>query len=167
LKSYMDKKTIQWTSDTKEAFRRMKELVKILPTLTAPIKGKVLVMYLVALVESISVVLLVEREERQVAIYFGTGSRKTHIPKDFSIEMPLKEREKVKTRRVETGNEGLKLGSIWKLYTDRASSSNGSGAGLMLISPEGREYTYAPRFEFEMTKNEIEYEALLAGSRIT
>ncbi|GJR87373.1 putative reverse transcriptase domain, ribonuclease H-like domain protein [Tanacetum coccineum] len=48
----------------------MKKFMEILPTLTAPIKGEVLVMYLTASVESISVVLLVKREERQVPIYF-------------------------------------------------------------------------------------------------
>ncbi|GJS95101.1 reverse transcriptase domain-containing protein [Tanacetum coccineum] len=47
-----------------------------------------------------------------------------------------------------------------------ASSSDGSGADLMLVSPEGKEYTYALRFEFETTNNEAEYEALLAGLRI-
>ncbi|GJW52097.1 reverse transcriptase domain-containing protein [Tanacetum coccineum] len=47
-----------------------------------------------------------------------------------------------------------------------SASSNGSGAGLMLIDPEGKEYTYALRFEFEITNNEAEYEALLAGLRI-
>ncbi|GJQ95750.1 reverse transcriptase domain-containing protein [Tanacetum coccineum] len=56
---------------------------------------------------------------------------------------------------------------MWKLYTDRASSSDGSGAGLMLISPQGKEHTYALRFEFETTNNEAEYEALLAGLRIS
>ncbi|XP_071687422.1 uncharacterized protein [Rutidosis leptorrhynchoides] len=54
----------------------------------------------------------------------------------------------------------------WKLYTDGASSSDGSGAGLMLVNPEGKEFTYALRFEFATTKNEAEYEALLAGLRM-
>ncbi|GKB07386.1 reverse transcriptase domain-containing protein [Tanacetum coccineum] len=155
LKSCTDKKTIQWTTDAEEAFRRLKELVEILPTLTAPIKGEVLVMYLAASVEIISVVLLVEREERQVPIYF--------IPKDFFIKMPPQEGEKVVTRKVDTGKEGPKLENIWKLYTDGASSSDGSGAGLILISHEGKEYTYALRFKFKTTNNEAEYEALLAG----
>ncbi|XP_071719402.1 uncharacterized protein [Rutidosis leptorrhynchoides] len=51
----------------------------------------------------------------------------------------------------------------WKLFTDGASSSDGSGAGLMLINPEGQEFTYALRFEFNTTNNEAEYGALLAG----
>ncbi|GJT80799.1 reverse transcriptase domain-containing protein [Tanacetum coccineum] len=66
LKSCVDKKTIQWTADAKEALRKMKEFMK----LTAPIKGEVLVMYYVALTENISAALLEEREERQVPIYF-------------------------------------------------------------------------------------------------
>ncbi|XP_071736366.1 uncharacterized protein [Rutidosis leptorrhynchoides] len=55
----------------------------------------------------------------------------------------------------------------WKLFTDGASSSDGSGAGLMLVSPEGKEFTYALRFEFSTTNNEAEYEALLAGLRLS
>ncbi|XP_071729994.1 uncharacterized protein [Rutidosis leptorrhynchoides] len=54
----------------------------------------------------------------------------------------------------------------WKLFTDGASSSDGLGAGLMLINPEGQEFTYALRFEFSTTNNEAEYETLLAGLRI-
>ncbi|GKE22328.1 reverse transcriptase domain-containing protein [Tanacetum coccineum] len=55
---------------------------------------------------------------------------------------------------------------MWKLYTDGASSSDGSRTGLMLVSPEGKEYTYALIFEYETTNKEAEYEALLAGLRI-
>nr|GEW53554.1 retrotransposon protein, putative, Ty3-gypsy subclass [Tanacetum cinerariifolium] len=39
-------------------------------------------------------------------------------------------------------------------------------AGLIFVSPKGKEYTYAIRFEFETTNNEAKYEALLAGLRI-
>ncbi|XP_071712949.1 uncharacterized protein [Rutidosis leptorrhynchoides] len=54
----------------------------------------------------------------------------------------------------------------WKLYTDGASSSDGSGAGLMLVNPKGKEFTYALRFEFATTNKEAEYEALLVGLRM-
>nr|GEY30800.1 reverse transcriptase domain-containing protein [Tanacetum cinerariifolium] len=37
---------------------------------------------------------------------------------------------------------------------------------LMLIDPEGKDYTYALRFKSETTNNEAEYEALLSGLRI-
>ncbi|GJR69957.1 reverse transcriptase domain-containing protein [Tanacetum coccineum] len=54
----------------------------------------------------------------------------------------------------------------WKLYIDGASSSDGSGAGLNIVSPKGMEYTYALKFEFTTTNNEAEYEAVIAGLRI-
>ncbi|GJZ45608.1 reverse transcriptase domain-containing protein [Tanacetum coccineum] len=38
--------------------------------------------------------------------------------------------------------------------------------GLILTDPEGVEFAYALRFQFEATNNEAEYEALIAGLRI-
>ncbi|GJV19690.1 reverse transcriptase domain-containing protein [Tanacetum coccineum] len=82
-------------------------------------------------------------------------------PVDFLVEIPFEDNEKKeKPKEVPDSN------SKWSIYTDGASNSDGSGAGLMLIDSKGREYTYALRFEFETTKNEAEYEALLAGLRI-
>ncbi|XP_071739263.1 uncharacterized protein [Rutidosis leptorrhynchoides] len=54
----------------------------------------------------------------------------------------------------------------WKLYTDGASSFDGSGAGQMLVNLEGKKFTYALHFEFATTNSEAEYEALLAGLRM-
>ncbi|XP_071727552.1 uncharacterized protein [Rutidosis leptorrhynchoides] len=54
----------------------------------------------------------------------------------------------------------------WKLCIDGASSSNGLRAVLMLVNPEGQEFTYALCFKFQTTNNNAEYEALLAGLRL-
>ncbi|XP_071907805.1 uncharacterized protein [Coffea arabica] len=54
----------------------------------------------------------------------------------------------------------------WVLFVDGASSKEGSGAGLLLISPTGEELTYALRLDFPASNNEAEYEALLIGLRI-
>ncbi|XP_024018842.1 uncharacterized protein LOC112090833 [Morus notabilis] len=54
----------------------------------------------------------------------------------------------------------------WKLYVDGASSESGSGAGVLLISPEGHKITSAVRFKFKTSNNEVEYEALIAGLRL-
>ncbi|GKD32355.1 reverse transcriptase domain-containing protein, partial [Tanacetum coccineum] len=54
----------------------------------------------------------------------------------------------------------------WTLFIDRASNSKGSGAGLVLISPNGIEFKYALQLNFASTNNEAEYEALLAGLRM-
>ncbi|GKD53945.1 reverse transcriptase domain-containing protein [Tanacetum coccineum] len=82
-------------------------------------------------------------------------------PADFLVEIPSKDNEKK-----EKPKEVPDSSSKWRLYTDKASNSDRSGAGLMLIDPEGKEYTYALLFEFETMNNEVEYEALLAGLRI-
>ncbi|GKC86209.1 hypothetical protein Tco_1141926, partial [Tanacetum coccineum] len=57
-------------SEADEAFRRMKELLEALPTVTVPIKGETLTMYLAASEESISAVLMVERGKKQILVYF-------------------------------------------------------------------------------------------------
>ena len=53
--------------------------------------------------------------------------------------------------------------SIWKLSVDRASNTQGSGAGLILTSLEGIDIEYALRFGFHASNNEAEYEAVIAG----
>ncbi|GJX61941.1 reverse transcriptase domain-containing protein [Tanacetum coccineum] len=156
---------VQWTVDAEEAFQNIKEFIKTLPTLTAPIKGEALVMYHAASMESISAGLLAERGKRQIRehdIEFrGRNSVKGHILADFLAETTSpkdKETEAKKTTDEESESENM-----WKLYTDKASRSDGSRSGLMLVSNEVKEYTYALRFEFETTNNEAEYEALLVG----
>ncbi|GJY58171.1 reverse transcriptase domain-containing protein [Tanacetum coccineum] len=54
----------------------------------------------------------------------------------------------------------------WTLFMDGSSCIDGSGAGLILTSPDGAEFTYALRFQFTASNNEAEYEALLVGLRI-
>nr|GEV88544.1 reverse transcriptase domain-containing protein [Tanacetum cinerariifolium] len=44
-----------------------------------------------------------------------------------------------------------------------SSCVEGSGARLILTSPEGAEFTYALRFQFTASNNKAEYEALVAG----
>ena len=52
---------------------------------------------------------------------------------------------------------------MWKLSVDGASNAQGSGAGLILTSPEGIDIEYALRFGFHASNNEAEYEAVIAG----
>ncbi|GKA16279.1 reverse transcriptase domain-containing protein [Tanacetum coccineum] len=88
-------------------------------------------------------------------------------PKDFLIEVPLEDNKKEAEKKEDTKPTKTELSSEWKLFTDGAASSNGSCVGLMLIDPEGKEYTYALRFGFETTNNEAEYKALLVGLQIS
>ncbi|GJT85486.1 putative reverse transcriptase domain-containing protein [Tanacetum coccineum] len=61
-------------------------------------------------------------------------------------------------------NEAVSV--ILLLYSDGASNEHRSGAGLILIDPEGAKYSYALRLNFTNANNDAEYEALLAGLRI-
>ena len=52
---------------------------------------------------------------------------------------------------------------IWRLSIDGATNSQGSGASMILTSPDGIDVEYALRFEFQASNNEAEYEAVIAG----
>ncbi|GJV16597.1 reverse transcriptase domain-containing protein [Tanacetum coccineum] len=96
----------------------------------------------------------------------GRNSAKGQILADFLVETPSVGDKDTKAKKSKTVKEASNSKSAWKLYTDGASNFDGSGASLMLVSPEGSEYTYALRFELETTNNEAEYEALVAGLQI-
>ncbi|GKA53489.1 reverse transcriptase domain-containing protein [Tanacetum coccineum] len=85
-------------------------------------------------------------------------SVKGQILADFLVEKPNDNTPD--TSVVETPLEP------WTLFTDGSSCVDGSGAGLILTSPEGTEFTYALHFQFTASNNEAEYEALIAGLRI-
>ena len=50
----------------------------------------------------------------------------------------------------------------WLLFVDGAASSQGSGAGIVLIPLEGEPFEYSLRFAFSSSNNMAEYEALIA-----
>nr|GEV62521.1 hypothetical protein [Tanacetum cinerariifolium] len=90
--------------------------------------------------------------------YQPRTSVKGQILADFLAEMSdesLPDASVVKTQQ-----------ESWTLFTDGSSCVDRSGTGLILTSPEGTEFTYALRFQFEASNNEAEYEALIAGLRI-
>ena len=64
----------------------------------------------------------------------------------------------------EPGEEPVQ--ALWRIFVDGSSNKNRSGAGIILISPEGHHFHSALRFGFEASNNEAKYEALLAGLRV-
>jgi ribonuclease HI len=76
---------------------------------------------------------------------------------DFIAEFthPLKEDEKPEE------------GEAWTVSIDGSSTKEMSGAGVILVSPEGDKFEYALQLRFRATNNEAEYEALLAGLRLS
>ena len=55
---------------------------------------------------------------------------------------------------------------VWQVYTDGASNKNGSGARVVLRTPEGVDLVRAVAFKFKASNNEAEYEALILGIQL-
>ncbi|XP_073152821.1 uncharacterized protein [Henckelia pumila] len=54
----------------------------------------------------------------------------------------------------------------WMVYVDGSSISTGSGAGIVVESPQGDKFQYAVKFLFPATNNEAEYEAFIMGIKL-
>ncbi|KAL0288940.1 UNVERIFIED_CONTAM: hypothetical protein Sradi_7084800 [Sesamum radiatum] len=54
----------------------------------------------------------------------------------------------------------------WFLHVDGSSTTQGSGAGIVITTPQGEDLEFAIKFDFKASNNEIEYEALVIGMRM-
>ncbi|XP_071695078.1 uncharacterized protein [Rutidosis leptorrhynchoides] len=221
LKGCLKQKSFVWTSEAETAFQEMKKLLKTLPTLTAPIDGEILYLYISVANEAFGSVLIAERDKIQKPVYFVskplTGSEINYASiEKFVYALILTSRrlrryfqghpvhvltnmlvKQVLTKPEISGRLALwavELGAYQISYLPRSSVKGqvladylaemtaelevinerttfkpvveGAGAGLVLASTGGEEHTYALRFNFDVTNNEAEYEALLAGLNI-
>jgi ribonuclease HI len=55
---------------------------------------------------------------------------------------------------------------LWTMYFDGSLMKTGAGAGLLFISPLGKHLCYMLRLHFPVSKNVVEYEALVNGLHI-
>ncbi|GKA09987.1 reverse transcriptase domain-containing protein [Tanacetum coccineum] len=154
----------------------MKKSIAELAMLTAPKEKEELIIYLAAVKEAISAVLITKRDGKQVPIYFV--SRALQGPKiNYTlmeklilalVKRVLKWSFELQEHdiyyRPRTSIKGQILADF--IVEHGSSCIDGSGAGLILTNPKGMEFTYALRFRFDATNNEAEYEALIAGLRI-
>ena len=83
---------------------------------------------------------------------------------DFLVECTISNQEVGgQGDKVEEPTKEEKPKEYWLLFFDGASKTKGSGAGLVLQSPDGFTVEYAIKLDFPTTNNEAEYEALIAG----
>ncbi|GKB67215.1 reverse transcriptase domain-containing protein [Tanacetum coccineum] len=157
-----------------------------LPSLTTPVPKETLYIYIAASKEALSAMLLAEQKGNQCPVQRLRRYNEAH-PIKVNTDQPIKQIlnkaktfEKLAKYFVPAGSDALvprrtpymidqqtDCKEEWVLYTDGASSIKGSRAGLVLIGPTKTKYTYAMRLNFTSTNNQAEYEALLAGLRIT
>ncbi|GJZ62478.1 reverse transcriptase domain-containing protein [Tanacetum coccineum] len=193
LKKCTKKSDFHWTTEAEEEFKKMKQLIAELPMLMAPMEKEELIVYLAATNETVSIVLMTEKEAKQMPIYFVSRALRGPELNYTSMEklvLALVYASKCLKRyfqaqpiivvmdqpiqqilsRLEVAKRLQKwieeLPKPWILFTDGSSFTDSSGAGLILTNPEGIEFTYALRFRFDVTNNEAKYEALIAGLRI-
>ncbi|GKA65738.1 reverse transcriptase domain-containing protein [Tanacetum coccineum] len=152
----------------------MKRLITELPTLTTPMKDEELMVYLSTTEEAISAVLLVERKgsseaSRRLskwAVKLGAYGI-SYAPRNAIKALGSKDvPELSKAKEEHTKQDPVAEVDVWKMYANGASNDHGSEAGLILIDPEGMEYSHAFRLNFNNSNNDAEYEALLVGLRI-
>ncbi|KAL0336590.1 UNVERIFIED_CONTAM: hypothetical protein Sradi_4870900 [Sesamum radiatum] len=54
----------------------------------------------------------------------------------------------------------------WLLHVDGSSTIQGSGAGIVITSPQGEDLEFAVKFGFKASYNKAEYEAFVIGLKI-
>ncbi|XP_061344003.1 uncharacterized protein LOC133289978 [Gastrolobium bilobum] len=145
------------------------------PVLTKPEPGETLILYLSVGEEAVNAALVRENDKSQQPIYFvgralqGPELRYQKLEKvafallttarrlrpyflaDFILELtPSNEKEK--------GND-----DFWTIHVDGSSNSKGSGAGVIIETPEGVSIEHSLHLAFPTSNNQAEYEAFIAG----
>ncbi|XP_071699847.1 uncharacterized protein [Rutidosis leptorrhynchoides] len=154
----------RWIEEVEKDLFEMKSLLKELPTLTAPVEGGSLMLYLATSKEAINSVLVTDRGQELYKPEVSGRLAKWTIELGEN-EINYSPRTAVKGR-ILADYLAETMGEVEALTENRACRPEGAGSGLVLTSLGGEEHTYALRFTFSMTNNESEYEALLSGMRI-
>ncbi|KAI5333485.1 hypothetical protein L3X38_023616 [Prunus dulcis] len=105
-------------------------------------------------------------------LYLPKTTIKAQPLADFVVEFtPTAKEEKMVTKSKEKEDNTSPTDSnlandMWKLHVDGASNHKGSGAGVVIITPDGTLLEQAITLGFSASNNEAKYEALLARLRL-
>ncbi|KAL0416105.1 UNVERIFIED_CONTAM: Pro-Pol polyprotein [Sesamum latifolium] len=108
--------------------------------------------------KAVSSELIREEEGKQLPIYYvskvlnGAEGRYTPIEK-MALALVVTTRRHLSGSSVVTSRSG-------------SSTTQGSGAGIVVTSPQGEDLEFAIKFAFKASNNEAEYEALVIGMRM-
>ncbi|XP_021721069.1 uncharacterized protein LOC110688614 [Chenopodium quinoa] len=162
-------KELIWEEEQKLAFQQLREHLANLPMLARPAEGEIL--YLYVAVSPATIVVLTDQPLEKVPGKVEKSGRLTKWAfelTEFSIS--CQPRAAIKAQALadflaecsyqETLDEGKK---IWNVFTDGSATVNGSGAGLVITFPEGKNCEYGFKFSFKDSNNKVEYEVAIAG----
>ncbi|XP_073294631.1 uncharacterized protein [Primulina huaijiensis] len=54
---------------------------------------------------------------------------------------------------------------VWRVFVDGAASKDGSGVGVVIVSPTGEKIKFAMRLDFRASNNEVEYKSMVIGRK--
>ena len=94
--------------------------------------------------------------------YMTQKSMKGRAIVDHLVHCSPEEAEKIQGDFPDEDIMGIEV-EPWKMYFDGATNQNGSGIGVLLISPKGIHIPFSGRFNFPATNNATEYEACIMG----
>ncbi|GJV64289.1 reverse transcriptase domain-containing protein [Tanacetum coccineum] len=192
-----NKEDYRWTEEAEHAFQELKKLILELPTLTTPERKETLFIYLATSREAVSGVLVANRRGKQTPIRYVSRTlheaERNYAPLEklalcllhlsrrlrqyfeahpiqVITDQPIKHILNKPESSGKLAKYAVELGAYNITYIPRtaikgqvlADFINEVSVGVMQL-----EYTYAIRLTFPSTNNEAEYEALLAGLRMT
>ncbi|KAL0282795.1 UNVERIFIED_CONTAM: Ribonuclease HI [Sesamum radiatum] len=182
-------KTFEWGNPCQHALEELKAYLAKLPLLVKPSLGETLYLYLWVAPQAVSSVLIREEDGKQLPIYYvskvlnGAEGRYMPIekmalalvvtakrlrpyfqshPVGVKTNTPLKQTLEMAEMTIKDAS----LDQKWLLHVDGSSTSQGSGAGIVITTPQGEDLEFAIKFGFKASNNEAEYEALVIGMRM-
>ncbi|XP_019258643.1 PREDICTED: uncharacterized protein LOC109236867 [Nicotiana attenuata] len=164
---------LQWNEDCVNALRKLKAYLSSPPLLVKADPGECLLVYLAVSEVAVSAVLVRENQDaktryphlEKLALALVVASRKLRPREPPSRDFVADFSEEILPEAEQEALRASTLIDLWVLYTDGASNASGLGLGLVLEVPTGEIVRQSIRCA-EMTNNEAEYEAVIAGLKL-
>ncbi|KAL0406016.1 UNVERIFIED_CONTAM: hypothetical protein Slati_3915500 [Sesamum latifolium] len=186
FKTLRKAKTFEWDASCQRAIEELKNYLAGLPLLVKPSLGDTLYLYLSATPQVVTSVLIREEEGKQlVKVLNGAEGRYTPIEKmalalvttarrlrPYFLSHPIGNNHKSPSSSRLCFEDGRNVYGRHLLRSNvatscgRSSTTQGSGAGIVITSPQGEDLEFAIKFGFKASNNEAEYEALVIGMRM-
>ncbi|KAL0286550.1 UNVERIFIED_CONTAM: hypothetical protein Scaly_2789900 [Sesamum calycinum] len=150
-------KNFEWDVTCQQAFKNSKNIF---------IGGDTLYLYLSAIPQAVSFLLIREDEGKQMPNYYVSKDEDELATKtDIGQTRHLQKISKL-VRETKISLDDTPKIKNWLLYVDGSSAIDGSGVGIVITSPQGEDLEFIVKFSFKASDNEAEYEALVIGLKM-